>query len=152
MNFSSASSCFHNLFSGQPLWLLQCQRVIGTSSLAATGIWRSTKHRRGGVVGRGGGSAAGGRKCRSLGSSVMFEKTTGVCVLWWMDAPGRFPEEGVRQETGCLSLEKLPNPPCQFGSCCWCMMGKKNIPPSLLPPSWKAPWPEYRFREIILAL
>lgn len=81
MNFSSASSCFHNLFSGQPLWFLQCQRVIGTSSLAAMGIWRSAKNRRGGVIGHGGRSAAGGRMCWSLGSLVMFEKTTGMCVV-----------------------------------------------------------------------
>lgn len=53
------------------------------------------------------------------------------------------------RETGCLSLEKLPNPLCQFGSCCWCMMGKKNIPPSLFYPLWKAPWPEFRFTWII---
>lgn len=53
------------------------------------------------------------------------------------------------RETGCLSLEKLPNPLCQFGSCCWCMMGKKNIPPSLLYPLRKAPWPEFRFTWII---
>lgn len=53
-----------------------------------------------------------------------------TCVLLRMDVPGRFPSEGIRQETACLSLEKLSNPLCQFGSYFWCMMGKKNIPPS----------------------
>lgn len=55
-----------------------------------------------------------------------------------MDVPGRFPSEWFRQETGCLSLEKLPNPLCQFGSCCCCMMGRKNIPPSFFPSSVKS--------------
>lgn len=80
MNFSSASSCFRNLFSGQPLRLLHCHRLIGTSNLAATGTRRSMKTRRGEFIGRGGRSAAGGRVCWSLGPSLMFEKTTGMCV------------------------------------------------------------------------
>lgn len=80
------------------------------------------------------GQMPGGQMCWSLGCLVLFEKTTDMCVVV-TDVPGRFPVEGVRLETGCLSLEKLPNPLCQFGSCCRCMMGKKNIPPSL----WKHP-------------
>lgn len=127
--FSSPSSCFHNLFSGQLLWFLQCQRVIGTSSLAAIRVQRSAKNRGGGVVGYGGGSAARRDECVGLLGLWLCLRRQRARVLWWMDAPGRFPLEGVRRETGCLSLEKLPNPPCQFRSCCWCMMGKKNIPP-----------------------
>lgn len=38
------------------------------------------KNRRGEFTGRGGRSAAGGRVCWSLGSLVMFEETTGMCV------------------------------------------------------------------------
>lgn len=74
--------------------------------------------------------------CWSLGSLVRFEETTDMCAAvnghpWQISLRGNQARDSmIRQETACLSLEKLSNPLCQFGSYCWCMMGKKNIPPS----------------------
>lgn len=152
MNFSSASSCFHNLFSGQPLWLLQCPRSHWHVKAGSRGKMKEhEKQEEVSSLAVVAGQLRGGRMCCSLGSWVMFENTTGMCAAVnggrWQVSLG-----GSQAKAGCLSLEKLPNPLCQFGSCCWCMMGKKDIPPSLSPPLQKAPWPEYRFRRIILAL
>lgn len=145
MNISSSSSCFHNLFSGQSLWFLQCLGVIGMSGLGKP-------RRKGGVVGYGGRSAARGPMCWPLWSLVMFEKTTGMCVgvngCPWQVSLWR--DSGKRQDA--YPWRSYPTLCANLGPAASAWWGRKIFLPPFLPPMWEAPWPEYRVGKIILAL